>query len=119
MLNTLALELIQAVCKKTPGSHVALRGNISVPLQVADLVEMSKDAASLIVCTRKIIFCLGGVFFCLWHHKWRTFWPSSPGPGLQPLDGSISLKFLLDSGLQSESFDNLDDLLRFRVQKLW
>jgi len=51
---------------------------------------------------------------------WRTFWlpwPTSPGPGHQLLDGSISLKFLLETRLQSKSFDTLDDL-RFRVQKL-
>jgi len=61
-------------------------------------------------------------FFCEWRHKWRTFrppWLTSPGPGRQPLDGSISLKFLLETRLQSESFDTLDDLLGFRVQKLW
>ena len=52
---------------------------------------------------------------------WRTFWPpwpTLPGPGCQPLGGSISLKFLLETRLQSESFDTLDDLLGFRVQKL-
>ena len=51
---------------------------------------------------------------------WRTFrppWPTSPGPGLKPLDGSISLKVLLETRLQYESFDTLDDLLGFRVQK--
>jgi len=31
----------------------------------------------------------------------------------------FSLKFLLETRLQSESFDTLDDLLRFGVQKLW
>jgi len=36
----------------------------------------------------------------------------------QPLDGRISLKNLLDSRLQSESLDTLDDLLGFWVQKL-
>jgi len=41
-----------------------------------------------------------------------------PGPGCQPLDGSIALKFLLETRLQSESFDTLDDLLGFQVQKL-
>jgi len=59
--------------------------------------------------------------FCEWHHKWRTFsplWPTLPGPGHQPLDGSISLKFLLETRLQSESFDTLDDLMGFQVQKL-
>jgi len=40
------------------------------------------------------------------------------GPGSQPLGGRISLKFLLETRLQSESFDTLDDLLGFRVQKL-
>ena len=52
---------------------------------------------------------------------WRTFrppWPTLPGPGHQPLGGSISLKFLLETRLQSESIDTLDDLLGFRVQKL-
>ena len=45
-------------------------------------------------------------------------WPTLPGPGHQPLGGSILLKFLLETRLQSESFDTLDDLLGFRVQKL-
>jgi len=45
-------------------------------------------------------------------------WPILPGPGRQPLDGSILLKFLLESRLQSESFDAWDDLLGFRVQTL-
>ena len=70
----------------------------------------------------KKIFCLGVRIFCEWCHKWRTFrphWPTLPGPGRQPLGGSISLKFLLETRLQSESFDTLDDLLGFRVQKLW
>ena len=47
--------------------------------------------------------------------------PLLPGPGRQPLGGSISLKFLLETRLQSESFDTLDDLLDFanlQVQKL-
>ena len=60
--------------------------------------------------------------FCEWRQKWRAFRPprlTLPGPGRQPLDGSISLKFLLETRLQSKSFDTLDDLLRFWVQKLW
>ena len=59
---------------------------------------------------------------CEWRHKCRTFrppWSTLPGPGRQPLGGSISLKFLLETRLQSESFDTLDDLLGFQVQKLW
>ena len=46
-----------------------------------------------------------------------VFWPTSPGSGPKLLDGSILLKFLLKTRLQSESFDGLDDLLGFEVQK--
>jgi len=48
----------------------------------------------------------------------RPFWPTSSGPESEPLDVSILLKFLLETGLKSESFDTLDDLLEFWVQKL-
>jgi len=57
--------LIQAVRKNTAGSQVALRVNISTSVQVTNLVEVSKDAASLVVCTRKKIFCLGDAGFLL------------------------------------------------------
>ena len=53
LINTLTSGLIQAVRKKTAESHVALRRNISAPVRVTDLIEVSKDAASLVVCTRK------------------------------------------------------------------
>jgi len=43
---------------------MALRGNISAPVRVTDLVEVSKDVASLLVCTRKNFFAWGvRVFF--------------------------------------------------------
>jgi len=99
---------------------VALHGNDSVPVWVTDLVEVLKDAASLLEYTRKIFFGWGVQIFCE-SHKWRTFrppWPTFPGPGRQPLDGSISLKFLLETSLQSESVHTLDDLLGFQIQKL-
>jgi len=101
--------------------HVALRGNISASVQVTDLVKASKYAASLLVCTRKKFIAWGMQVFCECRHNWGTFrlpWPTLPGPGHQPLGGSISLNFLLETRLQSESFDTLDDLLGFRVQKL-
>jgi len=41
---------------------VVLRRNNWVPVRVMDLVEASKDAASLLVCTRKT-FLLGGCGF--------------------------------------------------------
>ena len=78
-----------------------------------ELFNNSNGSASLVDCTRKKIFAWGVRFFCEWRHKWRPFWPTLPGPGRQPLGGSISLKFLLETRLQSESFDTLDDLLLF------
>ena len=47
---------------------------------------------------------------------WRIFgppWPTSPGPGPKTLDGSTYAEFVLETRLQSESFDKLDDLLGF------
>jgi len=42
---------------------MALRGNFSGPVCSTDLVKVSKDAASLLVCTRKKIFAWGVRFF--------------------------------------------------------
>jgi len=50
-LNTLAPEWIRGFSEKNAKTHVALCGNISAPIQVTDVVEASKDAASLVVCT--------------------------------------------------------------------
>jgi len=43
---------------------VALRENISALVQDTDVVEASKDAASLLVGTQKEIFAWGLQFFC-------------------------------------------------------
>jgi len=64
VFNTLTSGLIQAVCKKTAGSHMALCGNISAPVRFTDLVEVSKDVASLVVTTRKKNLGWGVRFFC-------------------------------------------------------
>jgi len=72
LFNTLTSGLIQAVRKKTAGSHMALRGNISA-LSLTDLVKVSKDAATLVACTWKKFFGWGVLFFFEWRHKWRTF----------------------------------------------
>jgi len=47
---------------------MALRGNFSGPVCSTDPVKVSKDAASLLVCTRKNIFCLGDAVSCEWRH---------------------------------------------------
>ena len=107
---------------KTSSLHVLLHGNISTDDCAWELFKSSKDSANLRVCNQKKILGWGLRIFCEWRHKWRIFrppWPTSPGPGPKPLDGNISLKFLLETRLQSESFDTLDDLLGLRVQKLW
>jgi len=44
---------------------VPLRGNISAPVQVTDLVKASKDVAILLVCTRKNFFAWGAGFFVI------------------------------------------------------
>jgi len=82
--------------------------------------SLKRRAKSFSLHSKKY-FLLGEYRFLERRHKWRTFWtpwPTLPGPGRQLLGGSISLKFLLETRLQSESFDTLDDLLGFRVQKL-
>jgi len=42
---------------------MSLCGNISAPIRVTNLVEASKDAASLLVCTLKKFLLGGCVFF--------------------------------------------------------
>jgi len=42
---------------------MVLRWNMSGPISSTDLVRSSKDSASLVVCTRKKIFWLGGADF--------------------------------------------------------
>ena len=100
---------------------MALGRNFSGLVYSTDPVKVSKDAASLLVCTRKKFFAWGLRVFVsdvISGGVLRRPWPTLSGPGRQPLGGSISLKFLLETRLQSESFDTLDDLLGFRVQKL-
>ena len=43
---------------------MALRGNISAPVSVTDLVKVSKNVVSLVVCTLKKFFGWGLRFFC-------------------------------------------------------
>ena len=60
--------------------------------------------------------------FCEWRHKWNSFgvilahvaWPRA-----QPLGQSISLKFSLQTGCKSKSFEPLINFLAFLIQKLW
>jgi len=47
--------------KKNAETHVALHEHFSAPVRVTDLVEASKDAASLLVHSKKIYFISEGV----------------------------------------------------------
>ena len=47
-----------------------------------------------------------------------SFWLMLPGLGRQPLGLSVSLKFSLETRLESESFKPLINFLAFLVQKL-
>ena len=61
------------------------------------------------------------MIFCDWRHKWNSFrvilahvsWPRA-----QPLGRSVSLKFSLETRIESESFEPLIDFLAFLDQKL-
>jgi len=69
--------------KKDTETHMSLCGNFSGSASAIDLFKVSKDAASLVACTRKNFFGWGMRIFCEWRYKWRTFrppWPTSPGP---------------------------------------
>ena len=87
-----------------------------------ELFKGSNGSASLVDCTRNKICWLGVRIFCDWRHKWSSFrvilahvaWPRA-----QPLGQSVSLKFSLETRLESESFEPLIDILAFLVQKLW
>jgi len=62
--------LIQAVRKKTADSHMALRGNISAPVHLTDLVEASKGRwKSCSLHSKKNFFAWGVRVFCQWRHK--------------------------------------------------
>jgi len=64
-LNNLAPEWFRGFSEKNAWKHVALHGNFFGPVCSTDLVKVSKDATSLLVCTRKKLFCLGSAVF-LW-----------------------------------------------------
>jgi len=109
--------------ENTTETNVALRGYFSGLASATHTVKGLKYMASLLVYTRKKFFPWGCRFFVSDVRSGglsgRPTWPTLPVPGRQLLDSSISLKFLLETRLQSQSFDTLDDLLWFRVQKLW
>ena len=49
----------------------------------------------------------------------RPFWLRLSGPGLQLVDGIFWLNFLLETKIDSKSFEPLIGFLAFLVQNLW
>jgi len=85
-------------------------------------VKGSNKSASLVDCTQNNFFSWKVRIFCDWRHKWSSFGvilAYVAGPRAQPLGQSVSLKFSLETRLESESFEPLIDFLAFLVQKLW
>ena len=94
----------------------------SSPVDCArELFIHSKDLACLQVYNEKKWFWVS-CFFRERRHNWGRVlailacitWPRA-----QLLERSISLKFLLETKLESESFESFIDFLAFLVQKLW
>ena len=87
-----------------------------------ELFNGSNGSASLVDYTRKKFFGWGVRIFCEWHHKWSSFrviLAHVARHSAQLLGQSVSLKFSLETRLESESFEPLIDFLTFLVQKLW
>jgi len=87
-----------------------------------ELFKGSNGSTSLVDCNWNKNFWLGVRILCEWHHKSSSFgviladvsWPRA-----QPLHQSISLKFSLETRLESESFQPLIDFLAFLDQNSW
>ena len=85
-----------------------------------ELFMGSNGSASPVDCTRKKIFWLGVRIFCEWRHKWSSFGvilPHVAWTRAQPLGQSVSLKFSLETRLESESwaFDRLSSISGSKV----
>jgi len=88
---------------------MALRGNFSGPVNATSLVKVSKDTASLVACTRKK-FLVGGYGFFV-----SDIISGGLLGHLDPLYLALDAN-RLETRLQSESSDALDDLLGFKFK---
>jgi len=59
-------------CKKNNSFRLPYQRPSSSADCARELFNGSNRSASLVDCNWKKIFCLGGVVFCEWCHKWRT-----------------------------------------------
>jgi len=72
-----------------------------------ELFKPSNDSASLLICTWKKFFVWGLCNFWEWCHKWSSFFARVTCARAQLLGQNISLKFSLETKLESESFKPL------------
>ena len=92
------------------------------PIALESCSRAQTDRPVSQIALEKNFFGCAVRIFCDWRHKWSSFgvilahvaWPR-----VQPLGQSVSLKFSLETRLESESFEPLIDFLAFLVQKLW
>jgi len=106
---------------KTSSCQLPYQHHSSYANSARELFKGSNGSTSLLVCTWKKFFVWGLRMFCELRHKWSSFgvilnhvtWPRA-----QLLGQSISLKFALETRLESESFEPLIDFLAFLVHKL-
>jgi len=103
--------MLQAFRAKTTGLHLALREGNSGAKSGRKLFKVSKDSENLVVSNENIFLVGGCGFFVSDIISGGLRLPWSTSPGRKWLDNSISLKFLLETRLQSKSFDALYDLL--------
>ena len=90
---------------------MTLRRHNSSAKSARELFKCSKYSANLVVCNKKFFFSFKFRIFCEWHHKKSTFRPPSSSPRPKLIDCGISLKFLMETRVKSESFETLDDVL--------
>jgi len=80
--------------------------------QKRDVFESAMDKIFLVLCFEFFASdIVSGVDFWPFRHRLLVL--------AQQLNGNISLKFLLETKQESESFEPLICLLAFLVQKLW
>ena len=93
---------------KTSSFRLRYQHHSSAANCARELFKGSNGSASLVNCTLKKFFGWGLRIFCEWRHKWRSFWAilaHVAWPRAQLLGQSISLKFSLETRLESESFE--------------
>jgi len=113
IVNTLASGWFWRFSQKNSSFRLPYQRPSSSADCARELFNSSNGSASLVDCTRKKFFGWGVRIVCDWRHKWSSFrvilvhvaWPRA-----QPLGQSVSLKFSLETRLESQVFWAFDPL---------